>query len=211
MKKIQIMAIAAAVITIIAAYFFMINIKKANEIPSGPVILSAVDIPANTQITAEMVTVAKQPISAINQSAVTEAGMVIGKISSNDIYKGEQIVSQEIIEPGAATGELSYAIAQGKRAVTIKVDPVSSVSGLIEPGNMVDVIGANIESATSRTVLENILVLSVGKRMTSGSSTSAEDVYETVTLSLSPEQALTLREAQTKLEITLALRSAMDK
>lgn len=211
MKRIQILAVIAALFTVIMAYFFLGNLKEQAEVPKVSVVESSVDIKASTEITAEMLVMAEVPQDAVAPNAITEIAAAVGKISTGDIYAGQQIISQQLAEPGVSTNELAYLIEPGKKAVTISVSAVSSVAGLIEPGNMVDVIVVYDENAQSSVVLENISVLSVGKRMKSGSSASPEDVYETITLSLTANETLKLRSEEAKGEISLALRSYEDK
>ena len=211
MKRIQILAVIAALLTVVMAYFFLGDLKKQAEVPKISVVESNVDIKAGTEITAEMVVMAELPHDAVTPNAVTEISAAVGKIANSDIYTGQQIISPQLAEPGVSTNELSYIIEQGRKAATISVDAVSSVAGLVEPGNKVDVIVVYDETAESVVVLENISVLSVGKRMKSGSSASPEDVYETITLSLTANETLKLRQAEAKGEISLALRSYEDK
>lgn len=211
MKRIQILAVIAALLTVVMAYFFLGDLKKQAEVPKISVVESNVDIKAGTEITAEMVVMAELPQDAVTPNAVTEISAAVGKIANSDIYTGQQIISPQLAEPGVSTNELSYIIEQGRKAATISVDAVSSVAGLVEPSNKVDVIVVYDETAESVVVLENISVLSVGKRMKSGSSASPEDVYETITLSLTANETLKLRQAEAKGEISLALRSYEDK
>lgn len=211
MKRIQILAVIAALLTVVMAYFFLGHLKKQAEVPKISVVESSVDIKAGTEITAEMVVMAELPQDAVTPNSVTEISAAVGKIANSDIYTGQQIISPQLAEPGVSTNELSYIIEQGRKAATISVDAVSSVAGLVEPGNKVDVIVVYDETAESAVVLENISVLSVGKRMKSGSSASPEDVYETITLSLTANETLKLRQAEAKGEISLALRSYEDK
>lgn len=211
MKRIQILAVIAALFTVIMAYFFLGNLKEQAEVPTVSVVESSVDIKASTEITAEMLVIAEVPQDAVAPNAITEIASAVGKISTGDIYAGQQIISQQLAEPGVSTNELAYVIEPGKKAVTISVSTVSSVAGLVEPGNKVDIIFVNGETAQSSVMLENISVLSVGKRMKSGSSASPEDAYDTVTLSLTANEVLKLRSEEAKGSISLALRSYEDK
>ena len=211
MKRIRILAVAAALFTVIMAYFYLGNLKEQAEVPKASVVESMVDIKANTEITAEMLKLTEIPQEAVAPGAFTEISSAVGKIATGDIYTGQQIIAPQLAEPGVSTNELSYLIEQGKKAATISVNAVSSVAGLVEPGNKVDVIVVYDEPTDSAVVLENITVLSVGKRMKSGSSTSPEDAYETITLSLTANETLKLRKEEAKGEISLALRSYLDK
>ena len=56
MKKLKLIALLAAVVVGVGLYQFLQEIKKPQETPHTTVVVAAVDIPENTQITEEMVT-----------------------------------------------------------------------------------------------------------------------------------------------------------
>ena len=55
MKKIKLIALAAAVIVALCVYLFLKEAGKPQEVPHTEVVVAAADIPENTKITAEMV------------------------------------------------------------------------------------------------------------------------------------------------------------
>lgn len=208
LKKIQIMAISAAIITAFTMYFFLGSIKEAARVPMVPVVVSSVEIKENTEIKADMVKVINIAENAITPNAVTKLDDVVGEIATRNIYVGEQIIALELAKPGESTQKLSYMVEAGKRAISIKVDEVSGISGLVEPGNKVDIVVVYDESSKSEIVLEDILVLSTGQKI--DSEETSKSIYETVTLSLEPTQILRLRAAEAKGKLTMALRSYLE-
>ena len=56
MKKLKLVALLAAVLVGLGVYRFLQELQKLQEVPHTTVVVAAVDIPENTQITAEMVT-----------------------------------------------------------------------------------------------------------------------------------------------------------
>ncbi len=137
---------------------------------------------------------------------------VIGTISLVPIKKGEQLTYNKITEAGIRTG-LASQITPGRRAVSVPVTESSSVSKLIKPGDRVDVIaildsGAGKESRVSKTILQDVLILSIGRYINNnvarvieldpfGSKdrvkSLAEDFsYSSITLEVEPLQAQAL-------------------
>jgi pilus assembly protein CpaB len=87
------------------------------------------------------------------------------------LMKGEQITRPRVTYPGAKTG-LSRQVSMGKRAMAISIGDSNGASRLIKPGDRVDVV-ANVDYANGRadlrrtkTILQDVLVLSTGKSMT---------------------------------------------
>lgn len=108
-------------------------------------------------------------------------------------------------------------IPVGKRAVALKVDEVVGLAGFVVPGMRVDVIvaGGNTNSDSgrngvlSRTVLQNIEVLSAGQKIdkvTDGKPQTAQ----VVNLLVSPDQAEILSLASNETKVQLVLRNPLD-
>lgn len=124
--------------------------------------------------------------------------------------------------PPVDTTIFSYLTPPGKRALTVLIDSLSAVGGLINPGDYVDIIAhLKIPKSYSKktekqeiiTVLfQNIQVLAVGANFRSEGSSELYNIQKNarslnVTLALDPEQAGLLTFAQTNGKLQLALRS----
>lgn len=124
------------------------------------------------------------------------------------IMKGEQITKPRVTYPGAKTG-LSRQVSMGKRAMAIRVTDSFAASRLIKPGDRVDLV-TNVDYASgrkdlqfSKTILQDVLVLSTGKSMTNSipiygvktprkikaMNAQVYEKYNTVTLEVTPYEA----------------------
>jgi pilus assembly protein CpaB len=122
------------------------------------------------------------------------------------------------VQPGDR-GFLAAVLPKGKRAITIPISEVAALSGLVLPGDRVDLIltySVDAEAAAiraSETVLTNIRVLALDQRL-GPVQPSEEDkkspVAETATLEVTPEQAEMLTLAQTLGSLSLVLNSVRD-
>lgn len=100
-------------------------------------------------------------------------------------------------------------IEGGKRAISIAVNEMQSVSGFIYPGAFVDVVavlpaepGGKI---TPQIILENVRVLAVGKNLDVENIENTEP-YQMITLEINPEDGPTLLYAKEAGSITLMLK-----
>ena len=98
------------------------------------------------------------------------------------------------------------------RAVSISIDRVKGVAGLIQPGDRVDVIAvpprvAN-EVPRASAILRGALVLAMGNAVETTSATPSPDnqTLTTVTLALTPRQVDLLASADLNTTLRLALR-----
>ncbi|PIP92966.1 MAG: Flp pilus assembly protein CpaB [Bdellovibrio sp. CG12_big_fil_rev_8_21_14_0_65_39_13] len=128
-------------------------------------------------------------------------------VASVPIIKGEQITKTRVTFPGAKTG-LARQVSVGKRAFALQVTEKEAVSRLLKPGDRVDIIaGFDISSGIkymqkTKTVLQDVLVLSTGTSMTNSIPISGVETpkvirvmnlntyqpYNTITLELDPYQ-----------------------
>jgi len=188
------------------------------------VIVAAVNIPANTSITAEMITLAELPAESIILGALTEPALVIGKITQANIFTGEQMLGPKLVSAGDSNSKtLAYAIEPGMRAITIAVNETAGLAYMITPGNHVDIIAEFLVEENRDTadvgkisytamVLENITVLAVDNVLSeSGKFGSESPQYTALTLLVTPKQAMELSMAQFEGELRAILRSPVDE
>lgn len=119
-------------------------------------------------------------------------------------------------------------VEKSRRAISIAVDQVSGVAGLIVPKDRVDVLATMAYHTTGPggarsiletvTILENVTVLAVDNQTAEYASIperyrrDGRRGYTSVTLSVTPEEAriITLAKAQSQGMLTLALRNPAD-
>lgn len=196
------------------------------------VVFAKIDIPRGKVITEDMLEtkfVAKNNLPA---EAVTSVARVAGRISNVNIQKDKMILVGALVWPTTKDTTLTTKTPIGKRAMTISVDNISALLGMINPGDYVDVISlillpVNIdgkESGQPATVplFQNVLVLAVGSdlgasyekepdsRRRAAAKETIRDSAALITLALSPEEANILAFVQEQGKIRLVLRSQGD-
>jgi len=177
------------------------------------------DIKLGTLLTADnlsTVEVAGTPppgaILAKNQNTLLGRGVI------SDLYQGEPILDSRLSAPGSGGG-LAPAIPLGMRACAVKVDDVVDVSGFVTPGMRVDVLISGVPPGTqanaaqdtqSRTLLQNLKVLSAGTEYQKDKEEGKAKLVQTVNLLVTPEQAEMLSLASNQVKIQLVLRNPLD-
>jgi pilus assembly protein CpaB len=155
-------------------------------------------------------TIPKGAILAKNKSKAVNRGVL------SDIYVGEPIIEDRLAAVGSGGG-LAATIPPGMRACAVKVDQVVNVSGFVTPGMRVDVLisgtppgqRSTTRGTESRTLLQNIQVLSAGTDFQKDSEGKAKTV-QVVNLLVTPEQAEVLSLASNQVKIQLVLRNPLD-
>jgi pilus assembly protein CpaB len=153
------------------------------------------------------------PIPAEALKTVQE---VVGRGVIATIYQDEPVLLRRLAPTGAGAG-LAATIPVGMRAVALRVNEVIGLAGFVVPGMHVDVLmvgnAPNADQsrfgALSRTILQNIAVLSAGQSLDKTSEGKPQQV-QVVNLLVTPAQAEILNLAMSETKVQLVLRNPLD-
>ncbi len=215
--RLNIILILAVIFGLVAAYGthkYIKNLEKTYKASGNyvPVAVAKVKIPARQVITNQMVSFIEIPSNYVNPTALGKPGDVVGKIARSDIYPGEHIIRNKIANPNDPAEGLAMVIDPGQRALTIAVNEVTGVAGLLKPGDRVDILGTvntGKETITS-TLVQNIKILAVNKSLGSQAD-SKQPNTGTLTVSVNPYEAQHLTLASEKGTLRVLLRGPADE
>ncbi|MES2114225.1 MAG: Flp pilus assembly protein CpaB [Pseudomonadota bacterium] len=192
-------------------------INKQSSTNTQKVAVALVDIPLGSRINAEMVRLVDWPAAAMPPGAFNDPKLVDTRVTRTTIQRGEPLMEAKLAPPGTQGG-LSAVVAEGKRAMTVRVNDVVGVAGFALPGNFVDILvntqeegvrnNAVKDPSISKIVLERILVLAIAQE--AGRDDTKPKVVNAVTLEVSPEQAEKLDLARSVGTLSLVLRNQID-
>ena len=194
-------------------------VKKAKGANQGgasvDIVVAARSIPLATGITDQMVATVKTPRELAPTGVFNTVSDVVGRVNRAEIPKGAPVMGSVLAPPGTSPGMPSL-IPDGFRAVSVKVDEDTQVSGFLQPSCRVDV--AAVMTATvggrrdtiSKVILQNVEVAAVGQSLASEGSGEA-NLTRSVTLLVRPRDVPKLHLAASKGKIRLALRSRADE
>jgi pilus assembly protein CpaB len=208
--------VAALVLGLVAAAYATGWVSRQAGVTANKVVVAAVDIEPGSKINAEMLSTIDWPAAAVPSGAFKDPKDLQDRIVKLAIVSGEALLERKLA-PAGTLGGLSAVIAEGKRAMTVRVNDVVGVAGFALPGNYVDVVVnaqqdlAKGEQARpiSKTVLERVLVLAVAQE--AGRDDTKPKVVSAVTLELSPQDAEKLDLARSVGTLSLVLRNQVDK
>lgn len=238
MKKVVLFAVIAALCAGALLYFYLgkLETQKEVKIEYDNVVVAAVDIPAFTPITADMVTFKQIPMGYAHPLSAHTIEEVVGYVTESEILQGEEIFIAKLKQYGESDSGLSYIVPEGMRALTIAVDEVSGVAGFLQPGDYVDVLSyttATVQTvkteqapdgtqqttqtaqSVSTTVVaaQNIRVVAIGMSLTTNTQVAADGstaMYGSVTLLVTPEDAMRIVQGSKSGVIALILRASGD-
>jgi pilus assembly protein CpaB len=186
--------------------------KSARAESTKPVVVAAKALPAGATLDKASVKLRNVPESMFPTGAFPRIEDVLDRPVISPIQPDEPVVEARIAAKGSGMG-LAPLIPAGMRAISVRVNDVVGVSGFILPGMRVDVLVTgrppNEADTVTRTVLQNIAVLSAGQSIqTDGKSQSM--IVPVVTLLVEPREAEALTLANIEGHIQLVLRNSAD-
>ena len=176
---------------------------------SNKIVVAAQDVNLGQRLTPEMLRQIDWPAETLPRGALRDGGKLVGRVLKTSVLRDEPL-SEAKLAPAGTLGGLSALIAEGKRAITVRVNDVVGVAGFALPGNFVDII-VNTQSndrAISKIVLERILVLAVAQEV--GRDETKPRVVNAVTLEVTPAQAENIDLARSVGTLSLVLRNQVD-
>jgi len=176
-------------------------------VSTGQVAVATTDLSPGIALAAGSVKLVSWPRELIPPQAASTLQQVEGRVAVTPISNGEPVLFSKLAPVGTAAG-LSSLLDESKRALTVRVDDVSGVAGFLHPRDKVDVLVdmklQGVNDSFSKTILQNITVMTIGQ--TWEQKDSKPVVVNTVTMEVTPEQAEILNLASTEGKIRLALR-----
>jgi len=208
--------VLAAMIGLGAAVYAAGWVSRQGNIASNKVVIAASDIELGSKINAQMLSIIDWPSGSVPAGAFKDIRDLQDRVVKVGVLRGEAILDGKLA-PAGTQGGLSAVIAEGKRAMTVRVNDVVGVAGFALPGNYVDVmVNAQQDKnkgeegkQISKTVLEHVLVLAVAQE--AGRDDTKPKVVSAVTLELTLEDSEKLDLARSVGTLSLVLRNQVDK
>jgi pilus assembly protein CpaB len=220
---IMVLVLATAALGLIA---YIMNLPKPVQVtentPAPPTVgyfVAARPLPKGTLAHEEDFAVRSVPSDSVPTGAILDTPDakigLRGSLVRRFLDTGSPVTSQDLSHPGF----LASALAPDSRAISIKVDAESSVSGLIRLGDYVDVVSTQViekadlaqkadkadlaHGALSETVVHNVRILAI--------QDGSANKERTVSLQLAPEQVRKIAAAEQLGKLSLVVRSALDQ
>lgn len=183
------------------------------------------EIPSGTVLQKSDLGVKSVPAIGMRGQALTVESVtdIIGKKVLLGHRRGDVVFWADIEGGNPASSGLSADIKRQMRAISINCAGAASVSGMVKPNDHVDVIGtfdltdpakasgSKAKAIVTSTILQNVLVLAIGKQTAKTRVQGSAAGYTTVTLEVTPREAEMLAFAeQMKGRLVLTLRNRND-
>ncbi len=189
--------------------------SSGETVETTPIFVALGEIGIGDPLTAEMLKLEEWPKAKAPAGSLSKLEDVEGRRCRQRFYPGEPILEAKLLAPGEKGQSPTDLIPKGYRVVSIRVDAVSSSSGMILPGDRVDVMvhvaenqGKGIPQARIRTFLQNVKVFAVDDLFSRNDESTVS--AKTISLLVTPDQAELVMLAAQLGSVQLVMRSATD-
>lgn len=178
------------------------------------VVVPKADLPAGARVNVGNMAIREVPAAFVHRDAVTpdKFDVAEGQGLSFQVDQGKPLLWAHL--DSGRTPTFSGKLPNGRRAVTVPVDEINSLSGMLQPKDKIDLILTMNRDGNKVTfpLLQDVLVLATGVQLAperSGSNGAIER-FRTVTLQATPEEANMIILAQDAGKLTAVLRHPED-
>lgn len=171
------------------------------------------DLPKGSVLGVDAVAVRSVPQGWRHSNAITpeQFDRVEHQRLAYPVVRGEMLLWSLLEGQGPAA--FSSRLTAGRRAITFPVDEVNSISGMLVPGDHIDLVATLRKDSRSLMLplLQNVLVLATGATAdASVDGREARRTYTTITLEASPDEAQRVLAAREVGKLAAVLRPPAD-
>lgn len=171
------------------------------------------DLLKGTPLNAKVVAVREVPAEWAHSNAVTpeQFDRIENQKLAYPAARGEMLL-WSLLE-GQRAPTFSSRLAAGRRAITVPVDEVNSISGMVEPGDRIDLMVSVRKDTRSYMfpLLQNVAILATGSRaVVDADAKEGRRSFTTITLEASPEDAQRVLAAREVGKLAAVLRAPGD-
>ena len=220
---------AGLLVALVAGFVAFVTLSRATTLPASQtsanviqtadvqVVVASRQIDVRSVLTKDDVNTIKLPVSAVPEGAIREPDDAIGQITMVDLFPGEILLAQRLVDPNVTSGDGKKAlvVADDEVLMAFPANDLMSRTGVLKAGDQVDLLfslkfpveKASIGSASGGVpgyinqtkeqlstfnVLQNLTIAAVVEELEP--SASANDRSSAaILLTVSPQDALILK------------------
>jgi pilus assembly protein CpaB len=189
---------------------------RTQAVATQPAVVAAINLTWGKVLDTMQVKTVPFLKGSLPQGYFSQVSEVAGRTLLYPVKEGEPLFESQLAPISVNGGGVSALISPNKRAMAVKVDKVIGVSGYINAGNRVDVLvtinqqTGEKQSPVTKTVLENVLVLTVGSEVEKTGKQEKPTTVDVITLEVKSEEGEKLALAVIEGKVVLALRNPAD-
>jgi len=210
--------VAGLVVALLAGLIAFITLtrataKAATSQPESkaqvPVVVAARAVAVRSLLVAEDLALKELPADSVPEGAIQKMEEALGKVTTVDLYAGEALLMQRLVDPDIAPqeGRMALIVADEQVLMAFPADDLMSKAELLKPGDHVDLLfsvnfrplddsgdskSQQEEQLSTFSVLQNVTVAAIIQEAKPSGGSQAR-LPEAILLAVSPQDALILK------------------
>ena len=176
------------------------------------IVVAKNDIEKGSMVSNQNLALRKIPVEFAHSGAIRPEDFprVDGSVIAFPVKSGEMMMWSQMENKRAPT--FSARLLAGRRAITVVVDEINSISGMLEPGDLIDLMFTADQRGKKviAPLLQSVQILATGQRSVDDVKSGERVQFATVTLNTTPEQAKNIIVAREIGKLTALLRNPAD-
>lgn len=208
-----VLALVMASMAAAGVYLYLKTVPgaEAGAPVTSPVVVASGDLTFGTTLKEEHLKVVDFPKGAVPAGSYSNIDSVLSQTTKVFVVAGEPVLASKL---SAIGGGLSVRVPSDMRAMSLKVNEVTGVSGFVLPGDRVDILvtidnAAGNMNAVTNTILQDLEVLAAGVKTETKNNQNV--TVQTVTVLVNPDGAEKLALAVDQGSVHLSLRNPVDR
>lgn len=188
---------------------------QAKESPRIQVLTAMVDIQPGVELTPDIVHFVEMPADSVPEDAVTSHEQYQERALKFAVMSDDVIRMSKLGNRGEFTQ--STQITPGMRVISISVNDTHTLSGLLRPGDRVDLLvtfqarnARGVMTTKTKTLLEYVEVFATDDHTVSDGARNQDAKAKIVSLLVTPEQVNYIKLAESKGQLALSWRHPED-
>ena len=170
-KQLTFVAIGAGIFMCLLIFFALSRIEQnvaqevqVQPIPMRRIVVARTNIKRGEILQERMLRTKEFAVNSLPDGTSTDIREFVGMPAKVEIFSGDIITTDKLFKDTRQAGFIGM-IPENCRAITIPIDNVTGVAGLVNPGNYVDLVLVTQEQGATKAeiLLQNIMLLGIDK------------------------------------------------
>ena len=208
--------VAGLIVALLAGVIAFITLSRATAKAAtsqteskaqAPVVVAARAVAVRSLLVAEDLALKELPADSIPEGAIQKMEEALGKVTTVDLYAGEALLMQRLVDPDIAPqeGRMALVVADDQVLMAFPAQDLMSKAQLLKPGDHVDLLfSTNFrppeggdskgqeEQQSTFNVLQNVTIAAIVQEAKPSGGSQAR-LPEAILLAVSPQDALILK------------------
>jgi pilus assembly protein CpaB len=165
--------------------------------------------PGDQAVAEKLIGVGEIPQEFRPATAITDTAVLAGKVALTDLAPGQVVVDGMFVDPETAFVTFAERLPPDQVAITVSIDAVRGVAGLLVPGDKVNLLVVNSSEGQgeARYLYQNVDILAIGQTAAGEVATgdaAAGTGSDLITFAVPPDAAQRIALVGTQLYLTLS-------